>query len=48
MIARVIDCENMAHCVDMTTPTDTDCEELKAVRNEQVSFLKKWIGEYWR
>lgn len=34
VITRVADCDNTAHCADLHTPTDTDCQSLKDLRNE--------------
>jgi hypothetical protein len=48
LIARVVDCDNSAHCVDMYTPRDDDCEDLRKIRYEQLLYLQEWIDEYWR
>lgn len=44
VIARII--EKGAHHLDLRTPEDGDPESVVAARNEELSYLKKWIAEY--
>lgn len=48
LIARVADCENCAHCVDLNTPDPSDSQSLKKIRDEQYLTLQEWIDDYWR
>jgi len=34
VITRVVDCDNTAHCADLRTPSDTDCQTLIDTRIE--------------
>ena len=48
IIARVANCPDCAHCVDLYTPTSSDSNELKKIRDEQYLTIQQWIEEYWR
>jgi hypothetical protein len=48
IIARVANCSDCAHCVDLYTPLSTDSNELKKIRDEQYLTIQQWIEEYWR
>lgn len=43
IIARVANCTNCAHCVDLYTPTTNDAAELKKIRDEQYLTISEWI-----
>lgn len=48
IIARVIDCSNCAHCIDLYTPELDDPTSLKKIREEEFLTITGWINEYWR
>lgn len=48
IIARVANCIDCAHCVDLYTPSSSDSNELKKIRDEQYLTIQEWIEEYWR
>lgn len=48
IIARVIDCPNCAHCIDLYTPELDDPTSLKKIREEEYLTITGWINEYWR
>lgn len=48
IIARVANCTDCAHCVELYTPTSSDSNELKKIRDEQYLTIQQWIEEYWR
>lgn len=35
LLARVIDCPNCAHCVDLHTPLPSDADSLKKARDDE-------------
>lgn len=39
-VARVADCENCGHCVELYTPKDSDPVEVKQIREE----IRQWLG----
>jgi hypothetical protein len=47
LVARVIDCEDCAHCVDLYTPEFGDADNLKKARDEQYLTISEWINDYW-
>jgi hypothetical protein len=48
LVARVIDCPNCAHCVDLYTPEFSDADSLKKARDEQYLTISEWIANYWQ
>ena len=48
MIARVADCPNCGHCVDLDTPSRDDADSLKKIRDEQFLTISFWIEDYWQ
>ena len=47
LIARVIDCPNCAHCVDLYTPELDDPISLKKAREEESLTITGWANAYW-
>ena len=46
MRARVIDCDNCAHCIDLNVPNDiTDAPDLKKARSEVASQMLLWLEQ---
>ena len=45
--AKVITCENCAHCVDLRAPTDNDSADLKTTRAYQLNSIKSSINKHW-
>ena len=39
-------CNNCGHCLDLSTPSDTDNEELKMSRADFETYMQKWIDSY--
>lgn len=48
IISRVANCIDCAHCVDLYTPSSSDSNELKKIRDEQYLTIQEWIEQYWR
>ncbi len=48
VVARVANCTNCAHCVDLYTPTSSDSLELRKIRDEQFLSVSEWVEAYWR
>ncbi len=42
--AKVINCDNCAHCVDLRAPTDHDSQDLTNTRTYQMNSIKSWIS----
>ena len=40
-VARVSDCDNCGHCVELYTPSDDDAAELKETRN----MITSWVND---
>jgi len=45
MVARLINCTDCGHCIDLHAPAPTDSPELTAVRDEIASTIKQWLAE---
>lgn len=45
MVARLIDCPDCGHCVDLKTPNENDSKELTAVREEISATILRWLEE---
>lgn len=45
IISKVIDCDDCAHCSDLHAPTANDPRQLKSIRDEELSLIKKWIAQ---
>ena len=39
-VARISDCDNCGHCVELYTPSDDDPSALKETRN----MITNWVG----
>lgn len=44
-VARVADCTNCGHCVELYTPKDSDPQEVKDIRLEIQSWLKGILND---
>ncbi|CAD8215475.1 unnamed protein product [Paramecium octaurelia] len=42
-----INCDNSGHCVELYTPKDEDCDQLKQVRQEIIQQFRKWIQDHY-
>lgn len=43
--AKIANCTNCAHCVDLHTPAKTDDKALTAVRDFELTTIKAWLGK---
>lgn len=44
-VARVSDCDNCGHCVELYTPSDNDSDELKQTRSMIASWVNDLLGD---
>jgi hypothetical protein len=45
IISKIIDCDNCAHCSDLHAPTANDARQLKTIRDEELTLIKKWVSQ---
>lgn len=44
IVSKVYVCPNCGHCVDLHQPSASDPDTLKAVRAEELAYVKKWLA----
>ncbi|CAD8093627.1 unnamed protein product [Paramecium primaurelia] len=47
ILAYEVNCDNSGHCVELYTPKEEDCEQLKQVRQDIIAQFRKWIYDYY-
>jgi hypothetical protein len=46
--AKIITCDNCAHCSDLHPPNKNDAHDLTVTRTYELDSIKKWISDYWK